>query len=115
MKTWPYGCRLTAFVRYRYWIAVMALPLLLPLVFTAAAAVTAGILGARWLRRLQQHAARLDGDGSAKADGATPEASARSRAQTLVWCERCRSYVLPEQAAEGCETPLCDRRRPPDH
>lgn len=87
----------------------MALPILLPFVFTAAAAVTAGVLGARWLRRLQQHAARLDGNGGTKADAAA--ADVRSRAQTLVWCERCRAYVLPEQAAEGCETPQCSRRR----
>lgn len=80
----------------------MPLPLLAPLVVTAAAAATAGWAGARWWQRVFGGAGRL-ADPAAGRDGGTPQPTThpRARARTMTWCATCGAYVLPDHAASG--------------
>jgi hypothetical protein len=85
----------------------MPIPLLAPLVVTAATAAAAGWIGARWWGRVFGSPDRLAGTADG---GAQQPAQRRAAARTMAWCGECGRYVLPERARE-CAEPRCRLRR----
>lgn len=93
-------------------MAIMPIPLLAPLVVTAAAAAAAGWVGARWWSRwFGNGPGRLaDPAGASDGSGQQPTTRQRAQARTMNWCAGCGAYVLPERAAD-CTQPGCRFRR----